>query len=199
MSAQKRTIFSILIFVSLDAGATNNDSIFINSVKSFIVARTGFRLDVTFYGYWSNSEKPYITLFMSKNDTIKSSEKYPYILFGIEEDRAKKRALRYEAQGHQTFIYKTYANAEAAINQRFISYSNESKCFIMLHESIHHYVRDLRLGIPYEFEEALGDVIGHYGAIEFFMMYDKSLVKNAKNQRLRNEKIYKAINKTTVR
>jgi hypothetical protein len=117
---------------------------------------------------------------------------------GFNEDFAKTLASFHESEGHHAFIYKTYATSIAELNNRFISYSNESKCFIILHEFIHHFRRDLGLAVPYEYEEALADVVGNYGAMEFNKAFGSLDPKILNSQKLRNEKIYKIINKTSV-
>jgi hypothetical protein len=66
----------------------------------------------------------------------------------------------------------------------------------MLHEFIHHYIRDLKLNIPFEYEEALGDVVGNYGAIQFGEVSDYLNQKHVRKQVFRNEEIYRTINST---
>ena len=67
----------------------------------------------------------------------------------------------------------------------------------MLHEFFHHYNEKSNLAIPYEFEEAIGDVIGNYGTIEFIQLYFTKDVESSIVQKNQIESIYKIINKTS--
>jgi hypothetical protein len=177
---------------------THADSMLVQNVKNFVGREAGFTLAKTFYTAWSKSEKPTVVVYVSLCDKVRSIDDKVSRYFGVDEDVAKTTAGLHESAGHHVFIYKTYATSVAELNNQFISYSNEAKCFILFHEFIHHFRRDLRLAVPYEYEEALGDVVGNYGAMEFHKEFGSLDSKRLRSQRLLNEKIYKIINKTSV-
>ena len=159
----------------------HSDSTLLQNVKKFIVNETGFALAKTFYDTWSKSEKPTVVVYVSLCDKVRSIDDKVSRYSGINEDFAKTLASRHESAGHHVFIYKTYATSVAELNNQFVSYSNEAKCFILFHEFIHHFRRDLRLAIPYEYEEALGDVVGNYGAMEFHRAFGSLDSKRFRN------------------
>lgn len=177
---------------------TYADSTLVQNVKKFMVNEARFALANAFYDKWSKSEKPTLVVYVSLREKVRSIDEKAYRYSGINEGFAKKLASLHESNGHHVFIYKTYATATAELNNRFISYSNEAKCFILLHEFIHHFKQDLSLPIPYEYEEALGDVVGSYGAMEFQKAFGGLDSKRLTSQRLLNEKVYNIINKTSV-
>lgn len=197
MSRIKIPAALILVFLGWSSFATHKDSLLISELRQFIIGESQFKFSDHFYTTWSKTNKPYINLYVSAGDKVESATKYKFTGLGTNEEEARERAAKHEAKGRHAFIYKTYATSSAELNDRFISYSQESKCFIVLHEFIHHYRRDLDLAIPYEFEEALGDVVGNYGAMEFIQRHEASNSKSIRKQTSRNERIYKIINSTT--
>jgi hypothetical protein len=187
----------ILLLVAGNAFGANRDSVLIDAVKKFIVSESQFKLGKRFYTRWSKTNKPYINLYISSSDKVESPINVTYTGFGTNEEAAHEQAAKHEALGHHAFVYKTYATSSAELNERFLSYPEEAKYFIILHEFIHHFMSDLRSRIPYDFEEAIGDVVGNYGAIEFMQQLDDANLKSIHKQKLRNERLYKVINKTT--
>ncbi|HYI78493.1 MAG TPA: hypothetical protein VEW65_12805 [Chryseolinea sp.] len=187
----------LVLFLIFDILASNGDSLFVQNVKQFIYSETNFNVDNSFFTLRSKSEKPYIALYISSSAAVRSPYKSKYIVYGINEELAESTALKHQLLGHHTFLYKTYATAAAELNDRFTSYTKEAKCFIMLHEFFHHYKEKLNLAIPYEFEEAIGDVIGNYGTIEFIRLYFARDVEPAIVQKNQIEGIYRIINKTS--
>ncbi len=187
----------ILLSVAWNTSGANRDSVLIDAVKKFIVSESQFNLGKRFYTRWSKTNKPYINLYISSSDKVESPINVTYTGFGTNEEAAHEQAAKHEALGHHAFVYKTYATSSAELNERFISYPEEAKYFIILHEFIHHFIRDLRWRIPYEFEEAIGDVVGNYGSIEFMQQFEAANLKSINKQKSRNERIYKVINKTT--
>ena len=188
----------ILSIVHDESFASSDDSLLINEVKKYIVNKMGCRVPQSFYTRWSRNNKPTVLLFVSSASRVSAPAGLKrYIThFGSDEEAAKKSADEHTSLGYHTFVYKTFATSSTQLNTRFISYSGEEKCFIMLHEFIHRYIRDLNLNIPYEYEEALGDVLGNYGSIEFVEVSGHLSEKQLRKQKSHNEMIYRTINRT---
>lgn len=136
-------LLSVILTLGWHGFASTRDSLLIIELRSFIENETGFKLDKHFYTVWSRSNKPRIRLYVSSNKRVESPSNARNFDFGTDEENAIRRAIKYRNLGHHTFIYKTYATAAAELNNRFVSYSREAKCFIILHEFIHHYLRSL--------------------------------------------------------
>jgi hypothetical protein len=115
---------------------------------------------------------------------------------GTDERKAESLIDKYSSEGYHVFCYKSYANSQAMWNKRFISYSHEAISFIMLHEFVHHFVFFNNLKIPYEFHEALADVVGNYGTLEFSRETDFLNIDSVQQQIKINEDIYELMNST---
>lgn len=179
--------------------AANGDSILIAELKSFILKETGFELDKNFFTGWSKSEEPAVVLFVSSSTRVNAlgDTESHFIGYGYDEAAAVSKAKGFDSLGRHTFVYKTYGSARAELSKRFLSYSHASISFVVLHEFVHHYTRDRKLALPFVYNEALGEVVGNYGAIEFAKLFGSISTKQAKAQRSRIEDIYEIINKTT--
>jgi hypothetical protein len=194
----KRFLYLLLILAvhANECSAAYPDSLFINGLKQFIYKESQLELDNNFYGAWKESDKPYTYLYASLNNAVKIPTDITSVFLAYDTmvQELKKKEEEYLSKGYHTFIYKTYANSAGKLNWHFMSYSAESKSFIILHEFTHNYISNLKLAVPYEFNEALADVIGNYGTLEYL----KSIGANpdsAEAQLRRNEKIYKIINR----
>ncbi len=195
----RNKIFFILFFFQLicvTVFGDVNDSIFILEIKSFVYKEIGMELKGDLFTKWNKEDKPYQYVYVSLADSIKSPPelKSAFIFCGTDEEQALKKAAEYKEKGNQVFCYKTYANSGALLNSRFISYSGEIKCFILFHELIHNYLSQEKIKIPYEFNEALADVIGNYGALDYSTETKKTDLALTKKQICINEKLYKCMN-----
>ncbi|HKR04642.1 MAG TPA: hypothetical protein VJY62_08385 [Bacteroidia bacterium] len=156
---------------------------------------TGTNLDTNLYTAWKENDEPYFLLYISQTDTIKTpgwmKQQYPFFNCSSENEARQKETMY---PGYHTFIYKSYATSSCEMNKRLISYRKESQCFIAFHELMHNYISRQNLNIPYEFNEALCDIMGNYGALQFSKntkLIDRTI---AEDQLKTNEKIYKIIN-----
>jgi len=188
----------LLILLPKEILAVNGDSILIAELKSFILKETGFEVDKNFFTVWSESERPMVVLVVSSSTRVNAlgDTEGQFIGYGYNEAAAVSKAKRYDSLGRHTFVYKTYGSARAELSKRFLSYGDASISFIVLHEFVHHYTRDRKLALPFDYNEALGEVVGNYGAIEFAKRFGSISTKQAKAQRSRIEDIYEIVNKT---
>lgn len=186
-----------LQFVYVGAFSSGSDSLlYIDEVKRFAYNEIGYNLNGDFFNKWTNEEKPYIYLYVSLSDSIKRPTEfnYPYIFCGTDEDQANIEETKFTQRGYHTFCYKTNANSAALLNKRLLSYSKDAIAFIIFHELTHHYLDRKNIKIPYEFNEALCDVVGNYGALNYSMSTQNLDLASVKNQIKSNEKIYKCLN-----
>lgn len=197
MNLSKTTGLLFFQLISLVSFSSSGDSLpFIDNVRNFAFKTTEYYPDLGFFTRWTSEEKPYLYLYVSYSDSVKKPKEfiYPYFFCGTDEIKAGKEELKLKASGYNTFCYKTYANSTALLNKRLVSYSNEAIVFIVFHELIHNYLGHKSIKIPYEFIEALCDVIGNYGALEYSISTDKLDSISAKSQIEINEKIYDCFN-----
>ncbi|MBP6334995.1 MAG: hypothetical protein KA444_05930 [Bacteroidia bacterium] len=188
-----------LLFFLIPGFVVKADSLlFIEDLKSFIYAEAGYELKESFYTEWSNEEKPYVYLYVSLSDSVKRPQEFKssFIYYQTDEDSAKMKEQSYQRKGYHTFIYKTYANSAAQLNSNLIAYSKDAIAFIVFHEYIHNYLSERKIKIFYEFEEALCDVVGNYGALMYAQTRQKASLDSIQQQIESNEKIYKYMNQT---
>ncbi len=175
------------------------DSLFIVNVKKYSFKEFGTELKGDFYTKWKTNEDPYYVLFISRSDTVlyapnyTRSGQYPLVYCKSESD-ADWQGTLWRKNGYHTFTYKTYANSSTELTSHFLSYSNEAKCFIIFHELLHNYIHQQKIKIPYEFHEALGDVVGNYGALSYAKLTLRTDINSIYKQIDLNEKIYECLN-----
>lgn len=180
------------------AFSSGNDSlVYIDEVKRFVYNETGYNLNGDFFSKWTNEEKPYIYLYVSLSDSVKRPAEFnsTYIFCGTDTDLANKEETKFVRKGYHTFCYKTSANSDGLLNKRLLSYSKDAIAFIIFHEFTHNYLVQKNIKIPYEFNEALCDVVGNYGALKYSTATQHLDLASVKNQIKSNEKIYKCLNK----
>jgi hypothetical protein len=201
MNALKGCLILFLFTFSLSYKGRASDSTLINGLKGYILAESGYKTRDQFFNTWSEGGKPAVVVYVSSKSSVGTFGHDKSRIIGCEynEERAKNVARSYDSLGYHTLIYKTYGTGRTELSPRFMSYSPESKSFIVLHEFIHHYTIDKRLNLPPEYHEALGDILGNYGTIEFADRSTYVSKKGAKSQRARNEGFYSAINKSIER
>ena len=194
-----KVCLNVFFFVALipnTGKASAYDSTVIVALKEFIDSGLGYKTRDQFFTTWSEGGKPAVVVYVNPQNSIGTLGKGNSKVIGVgyDDEQAKKIAMRYDSLGFHTLIYKTYGTGRTELSPRLLSYSPESTSFIVLHEFIHHYIMDRKLNLPPEYHEALGDILGNYGTIEFSRQSSLVSKRSAKAQRMRNEKIYKAIN-----
>lgn len=186
-----------LLFICTNVFPTNNDSLlFVEELKKFAFKEIGVELTGDLYTQWVKEEKPYIYLYVSLPDKVQQPVELtsPFIFFGADEIAANEKALELQLSGYHTFCYKTYANSSARLSTRLLSYPREAISFIVFHEFIHNYIEQQFVKIPYEFNEALCDVVGNYGTLKYSQSTQNVNLMATENQIRTNEKIYMCLN-----
>lgn len=197
----KQVIFVLLLLLAIRGKASVYDSTLINGLKNYILAESGYKTRDQFFNTWSEGGKPAVVVYVNPRNSVGTFGRANSMVIGAghKEEYGKKVARRYDSLGYHTLLYKTYGTGRTELSPRFMSYSAESKCFIVLHEFIHHYLTDRKLNLPLEYHEALGDILGNYGTIEFADQSSYVNKSRAIAQRSRNESLYRAINKSIER
>ena len=173
------------------------DSLFIAGVKEFALHEIGVPLKGDLYTRWQPSDSPFIYLFVSRADRVAPpvATGHPYIYYNTDSAAAAGKAYELTSQGFQAFCYRSYANSAALLNKRLVSYPPEAAAFIVFHELTHIYIQQLRLRMSYEFNEALADVIGNYGAMQYAVASGTLETSSVKKQTYINEQLYRSFNK----
>jgi hypothetical protein len=193
----KRCLYALVTFtfIACEGIASYRDSSFISEVKQFIYKVSGLELDSGFYASWKENDNPYVLLYVSLENVIHRPPGLSVFLSFDSEDEAKKKEAEFIEKGYHTFIYKTYATSAGKLNARFVSYNTETKGFIIMHEYLHNYINKMKLPIPYDFNEAIADVVGNYGTMEYFQSIHSDKLDSAKTQTARNEQLYRIMNR----
>lgn len=171
----------------------------VDDIKRYYMS-TGVRLDTDLYTRWVKGDKPLIYLFVSSKDSIYCSLSNDHFEFyDTAEYAARRKACYYSQQGWDTFCYRTYGNSHALLSRRLLSYQDEAIAFVVFHELTHNFIlRNVGVRIPYEFNEAICDVIGNYGSREYAMKtgcIDPAMISRQIDV---NEAIYRHMN-TAIR
>jgi hypothetical protein len=197
MRILKSLLFFLVQLLCLQVSAADYDSLYIADVKKFAFREIGVELKGELFTRWNESESPYFYVYVSLSDRVESPKEFTssFIFCRNNPDSAEQVAALYTAKGYQAFCYKTYANSGTALTKKFLSYPDENKSFIVFHELIHNYIRQEKISIPYEFNEALSDVIGNYGTLNFSRETGKTDAARAELQIQSNEKIYQCMNR----
>ena len=178
--------------------AADPDSLFIAAVKKYFFKETGLELSGNLYTNRKANENPSYVLYVSEPDTVQcnalhSTWKYPFEYHDTEE-QADWMKNQWRMKGYQAFVYKTYATSSTLLTNRFLSYSNEEKCFIIFHELMHNYIDQSKMKVPYDINEALSDVVGNYGSLNYTRFNLKTDLSTVYSQIDLTEKIYECLN-----
>ena len=188
---------SFLLFLTLTWSKPSHaqiyDSVFFDNVKDFIVVQFGHTLKHDYYDVWDRDTLPYFYVYVSKKDQIEAPEKFQLLSTGHNTVNADSVSDFYTKSGYSTFIYKTYATSTALLNKRLVSYPKEAICFILFHELMHSYVESYAHYLPYEFNEAVSDVIGNYGCLSCTTWNLSSWNTLARKQVQLNESLYEVM------
>lgn len=188
-----------ILFLKLFAFASNPDtSSILQRARIFAFNTTEYIPERNFYTEWKNDENPYLYLYISHPNKIKQPVDFttPFLAYGSDQLRLEKEEQEIKAKGYATFCYKTYATSSAFINKKLLSYPDEAIVFIVFHELIHNYLSSKKILLPYEFNEALCDVIGNYGTLEYSRTTGQIDTLKAIQLIITNESIYSCLNET---
>jgi len=144
-----------------------------------------------FYTEFVNNDSMFSYVYISDKDSVKNVLKDPYEYFGTHYTEAKIAADSFSRYGFDVMHYKTAGTSAALLNKRLLEYDSLSLVFILIHEAMHRHKKNSGAKFPYEYEEALGDVIAN----SFCGWYSGVSVKDFFAFAYRNEEIYRMINK----
>ncbi len=191
------------------------DSIFFKKLKKFFFQEIGYELEGDFYTESKNIEDfDYLLIVslpnkiespnISKSNSIKELflSRYnlidiPYIDCGKDIENVKKIELENKEKGYHTLYFQNFLNSNTFLNNALISLSKEDICHIVFHELMHNYIRQKKIRMPRNYEEALCEVIGNYFALKFAENNNEIDTSLVKSQILTTEKIYQCINNYT--
>jgi hypothetical protein len=190
--------FQLICFASFSAGI--DSLLFIEETKAFLYKEIGTVLKGDFYTKWETEEKPYVYVYVSLPDRVERPKKIkdPYFAYATDEASAIVKESELKMEGYNTFLYKTYANSWALLNNTFLSYSREAKAFVLFHEIMHNYFKQKHIKIPYEFIEPICDIIGNYGTLKYAQSTQNVNLISAQDQIISNERIYQCFNSTIL-
>ena len=166
-------IFFVTLCFSKAQGQVKYDSLYIDSVKKFILKEFKGRMRGNQYTQWDNDTAPNYYIYFSKTQQVA----WPY---------------RIAKSNFTTFYY--CGHSVTRLNKRFAGYAKDAQCFIMFHELMHNYLEGYNTKLPYEFNEAVGDVLGSYGSLEFSKFLSQEEGKEFKKQIEINEGLYQCFN-----
>lgn len=196
----KAIIFFILLLSSNAVKAEKRDSLFIADLKRFIYKEFGTDLNSKIYTEFDEEDKQQIMVLVSLPNKIeipqelRNKETFRCNAIWIyDEYEANRKASNYIAMGYHVSCFKVLGTPKADLTERFLSYNNEAKSYILFHELTHVYVNKF-LDIPYEFNESLADVIGNYGTLLYSQTMLNINITQAKRQIEIKEKLYMYIN-----
>ena len=190
-----KLLLLVLLFPFQNLFAGNIDSLIIDNIKRFVFKEIGVELEGNFYTEMKSSDDPYYYLYVSMSDRIavpwEFLKAYQYC---ESKEAAYQKAYDNANKGYVTFVYYGRANSGTELTKTLLSYRKESLCFTIFHELMHNYKKQMNLDIPYDFEEALCDVVGNYGAMKYAKEMQITDFNITKKQTKLNEDIYECMN-----
>lgn len=182
----------------LSAWPQGEEFAFLEFVKKYTWKEFGTQLHGSFYTEWKHADEPYYYVYVSRRDTVASPESLSnsgtFYMSCRDETEGKCKAALWESQGYDAFLYKSYATSGARLNSRLLSYPREAICFIIFHELLHNYIAQKNMRIPYDFHEALGDVIGNYLTLKMAETFLNLDLAGVHKEIAINEQIYACMN-----
>jgi hypothetical protein len=166
----------------------------LDSILKFIDRDLNLLVPASFYRDTMKEKTMYHYLYISYPDTIAAPAWFgSFKYLGTDSVKAYQLEKQYADSGYHTMVYKTAGTSAAMLNSRLLMYPNEGFSHIVFHESIHNHLRQSKKKIPYEYEEALCDIVGVYGS-ELF--YEKHKLKKTDFNEYKHalENIYAAFN-----
>jgi hypothetical protein len=162
----------------------------INRVRTYLVDSLGLEIGNHFYTRFFETEGMFSYVYISRRDSIKKTTRDPFIYFGTDTVQAQIKANNARVNGFDVMLYKTAGTSEAFLNKRLLEYDDISLIFVLVHEAIHRHKQNTNSKLPYEYEEALCDVVANAYCGQL------SNVKNKVYKRFikANKQIYRVIN-----
>ena len=190
-------VLSLFSFIAFSQSLPGDSSKYIHQInfikKVSVLIKDSLKLKVgdEFYTRYSENDSMFSYVYVSRKDSICKVTDGAFIYFGNHPHEAKIKADSFTKAGFDVMLYQTAGTSGAFISKRLLEYDSISIAFIMLHEAMHRHIANSHSNIPYEFEEAIGDVIGN----SFCGWYSGASVKKYFAFAFSNEEIYSSINK----
>jgi hypothetical protein len=157
---RKITLFAF-IFLSFSFCAQNKDSLFFAHLKLFYFKQCGMTFGEKLFAVKAQRSKvPFQYVYVSKKHLVKNGMKESFIYCGQNSKMARNKCRKFKKQGYSAFVYKSFGTSEALITDNLLSYSNESKAFVVFHELTHNYFGKNKMTISYFLNEGTCDVLG---------------------------------------
>ena len=144
----------------------------IKTVSDFAKDQLGLESDFEPWNIFDVKEKYY--LYASEKNFIQVPEnfgwnsqgvKYPFEYFGTDFEKAKKRESVFK-RNFSTLLFSAKATSEG-LSKDMLKYSLEKIGCIVIHESVHNYIREKNKILNYDIEEAFSNLVSFLGSIEF--------------------------------
>ena len=197
-----KTLLCALACFSSAASFAQGDSLFVDSVKRFAAMEFGVTWSGFYYTEWlPDADGPYGYLYVSDSAAVRAPAGFSgsFIFTGSDEAYSARAAAEYQARGYHTLPYRTFANSATQLSRTLLSYPRSEIVFIVAHELTHNFLIQEKIPLPYQFEEALCDVIGTACAFRFSARYHSLDTTALRTQTTRNEAIYRQVNQYTER
>jgi hypothetical protein len=158
---ERKIILFAFIFLSFSFFAQKKDSLFFAHLKLFYFKQCGMTFGEKLFAVKAAKAKvPFQYVYVSRKNLVKNGMKESFIYCGQSSKLARKKCREYNKQGYSAFVYKSFGTSEALITDNLLSYSNESKAFVVFHELTHNYFAKNKMTISYFLNEGTCDVLG---------------------------------------
>ncbi len=194
---------SFLLFLTLTWSKPSHaqiyDSVFFDNVKEYVFHQFGDGFHGNYYTKWDSDELPYYIVFASRSDSIavpaelKDKVSYDGLYFWHNSGRADSAYSSLKNKGYPAFIYKTWGMSNTRLSYHLVSYPKEAISFVIFHELMHNYIFGYAPRLPYEFNEAVSDILGNYGTMSFATWNLSSWQQKAREQLKLNESLYEVM------
>lgn len=146
-----------------------------------------------FYTETIHDDSLFTYVYVSSSNSISALTPGHFYYYGTNTSKGRKIADSISRlPGCDVMLYQTAGTSASLIHPELLRYDPLSIAFIMMHEAMHTHLVHAGYRIPYDFEEAIGDVAGNH----FLKNYtDPSLKKDVRRFVKCNRKVYRNVNR----
>lgn len=183
------------------------DVAFFDKLKKFFSKEIRFELKDDLYSKYMNIPDTDYLIIISLPDKVEMPEQYkpgvfekrnyldrPYLFCGKDKDNFKKIESECIEKGYHTSCCNSTLSSKAYITEELTSLSEENKVHVVFHELMHNYIRQKKIRLQYNYEEALCEVIGNYFTLKFSMTNNDIDTEIVKKEISKCENFYQCIN-----
>jgi len=139
-------------------------------LKTFYNQKANYTLNRELFTIRAKNESiPFSYIYVSKPRAVENALGEPFIYINDDTAKAAELCRNYTEKGLAAFHYKTFGTSDAYITRTLLSYSAESKAFLVFHELTHNYIHENCIDMGYSLNEAACDVIA--------VMFSKKLLR----------------------